>query len=363
MASGTTKPRVEYMAQLDGIRAFAVAGVIIEHWASGLPGMIKRVVGSLNLGGWGVECFFVLSGFLITLILLDLKEQQLSFRSALGHFYMRRVLRIFPAYYAALIGTWLIFPQMQSVLGWHALYLSDIYPAWHGSWPPIGGHFWSLSVEEHFYLFWPLVVLAFPIGTVKRLAIGFGLLGPLSRLAIWYIAGGPHVAIWTVATSAFDLLCFGALLACIKRQFGLAAGSRSMRRLATTGLIALCFYLVVFFFLRTTLLYVVLGRTMIALIFGALVAAAANGFKGPVGSILGNKLVVWLGTISYGLYIFHPFVSEGYGPLVDLIGAKRALFGVYYLRYPLLTALLLLVTSSSYYLLERPVRSLRRHFA
>ena len=171
------------------------------------------------------------------------------------------------------------------------------------------------------------------------------------------------MAIWTIATSAFDLLCLGAFLACIKHQSGLAADSRAMRRLVTAGLIALFLYLLLFFFFRATLPFVAFGRTLTALYFGALVASAANGFKGQLGRILENRFIVWLGTISYGLYIFHPFVPKAYVLLVDFIGANRELFGIFYLRYLLLTALLLLVTSSSYYLLERPVRSFRRYFA
>jgi peptidoglycan/LPS O-acetylase OafA/YrhL len=351
------------MPQLDGIRAFAVGGVILEHWASGYPRPLRQLVGAFDLGGLGVECFFVLSGFLITLILLELKDEQLPFRTALGHFYMRRVLRIFPAYYLALLATSLLFPEMRSVVGWHALYLSNIYPVWHDAWPPIGGHFWSLSVEEQFYLFWPLLVLVSSPAAIKRLAVAGIVLAPLSRLLIWQLEGGTHIAIWTVATGALDLLCFGALLACLRREAVVAPGGRLLRPLMLAGFAALLAYLTLWFVFPATLPFAALARTLTALFFGALVASAANGFSGPVASLLASRPIVWLGLISYGLYIWHPFVPKAYVLAVGALGLDTQLFGVRYVRYPLLALLLLLVTSASYYLLERPIRSLRKHFA
>ena len=352
MAAAAGNPAVPYMPQLDGIRAFAVGAVILEHWASGYPRPLRQLVGAFDLGGLGVECFFVLSGFLITLILLQLKAGALPFGTALGHFYMRRVLRIFPAYYLALLVGLLLFAEMCGVAGWHALYLSNLYPVRHDAWPPIGGHFWSLSVEEQFYVFWPLLVLVSTPAVIRRLAIAGMVLAPLSRLLIWHVEGGPHIAIWTLPTSALDLLCFGAFLACTRRRAGLLPA----------GVVALLAYLALWFLSRDTLAFAVLGRTLTAVFFGALVAAAADGLRGPAGALLAWKPIVWLGMISYGLYIWHPFVPKAYVLAVGTLGLDAQIFGLQYIRLPLLAALLLLVTSGSYYLLERPIRSLRARF-
>jgi len=97
--------------------------------------------------------------------------------------------------------------------------------------------------------------------------------------------------------------------------------------------------------------------------FGTLVACAANGVPGLAGALLASKPLVWLGVISYGLYIWHPFVPKAYAFAVDALGLDSGLFGVRYIRYPLLAGLLLLITSASHYLLERPIRSFRKHFA
>lgn len=351
------------MIHLDGIRAFAVLGVILEHWASGLPRLLSELVQALDLGGLGVQCFFVLSGFLITLILLDSKDQNFSLKTAIGHFYIRRVLRIFPAYYAALLVIAFLLPEMHDAIGWHALYLSNFFPVWHSDWPPIGGHFWSLSVEEQFYLFWPLIVLALPLRKIIFVALACCLLAPLSRTVLWYVMGEGHRAIYTVTTTALDLLCFGAFLACVKHKIGLSADSMHVRRLRLIGLIALLLYVVLYFQFRDTLLFTAIGRTLTALFFGALVVVAANGFQGSGGLLLGNRLIVWIGIISYGLYIFHPFIPQVYLFLLDFLGLERDVFGVYYIRYPLLIILLLLVTSASFYLIERPIRGFRKYFS
>ena len=360
---GKNKSSVGYMVHLDGIRAFAVGGVILEHWGSGLPGALPAIVGSLDLGGLGVECFFVLSGFLITLILLDSKDKNLPFRKALGHFYTRRVLRIFPPYYATLLLTLLIFPQMHEVYAWHALYLSDLYPLWHGTFTPIGGHFWTLSVEEQFYLFWPLLVLVLPIRNIMYLALVLCLFAPLSRLALWYFMGGTNLSMWSFPTTALDLLCFGAFLACMKHQTGLPVDGRFMRGFRIVGLVALLAYGVGYSQFEGTLTFAVLGRTFAALLFGALIVHAAHGFKGSVKWVLGNKTIVWIGTISYGLYIFHPFIPMAYLLVLKSLGLGRDIFGVYYIRYPLMTVTLLGVTAASFYFLERPIRSFRKYFA
>ena len=354
---------VRYMPQLDGLRFFAVGGVIFEHWASGFPGLLRDVVERLDLGGLGVECFFVLSGFLITLILLGLKDGHSSFRTALGHFYMRRVLRIFPAYYLALLVTALLLPEMRGVLGWNAAYLSNLYPVWHGTWPPAGGHFWSLSVEEQFYLFWPLLVLVSPKATVKRLAIGLVLVAPASRWIVWTLAGGSHIANWTVATSALDLLCVGALLACLTYQAPKEFEERLVRVLALVGAVAFVLYAALYMFWRDTPYYIVLARLLTGVFFGALVLSAARGNDGVAGRVLGSKAVVWVGLISYGLYIWHPFIPKAYVLVVHWLGLDAERFGTWYVRFPLLALLLLVVTAASYYLMERPVRGLRRHFA
>src|SRR5262249_40880734 len=147
-----------YMPQLDGLRAVAVLAVVAHHT---LPGPL---VDALNPGAAGVRLFFVLSGFLITGILLGCRESmaQQGAGQALASFYARRFLRIFPLYYFALAVVLLAGVQeARDGAAWHLAYLSNVYGVRQG-WLGSLAHFWSLAVEEQFYLVWPALVLSLP---------------------------------------------------------------------------------------------------------------------------------------------------------------------------------------------------------
>ncbi len=150
----------EHLDQLDTLRAFAVTAVLIRHfWPELQPG--------LDLGARGVHLFFVLSGFLITGILLRsralVEDSGRGTGLAIRRFYIRRFLRIFPIYYLVLAVTWALgFPDVRSGIVWHLAYGSNILFAIENQWPPTTAHLWSLSVEEQFYLIWPLLMLLVP---------------------------------------------------------------------------------------------------------------------------------------------------------------------------------------------------------
>ncbi|MBA2528118.1 MAG: acyltransferase, partial [Pyrinomonadaceae bacterium] len=227
-----------YKPQLDSLRAFAVLVVLIGHFA-GVPSAIQ-----------GVQLFFVLSGFLITSILLDCKSQiegqDASRGFLLREFYIRRFLRIFPPYYALLMGLVLI--QLTSgtrtswgpatsfwqSLGFHATYTSNVWFAFTGRWDPWAtSHFWSLAIEEQFYLFWPLIVLWVPRRSLWLAATLLIALGPVSR---WLMLahGANKIAFGTLTPAYFDFLGLGAFLAIVGAQpraqfvlrlFGITAGA------------------------------------------------------------------------------------------------------------------------------------------
>lgn len=356
---------VGYMPQLDGIRALAAGTVIIEHWWAWLGTPVPYLFDFLGIAYWGVECFFVLSGFLITLILLDIKGKNPPLRSGLWRFYARRALRIFPPYYATIIVGAALMPPMREVIYWHALYLSDVYPLWHaGQWPPAAGHFWSLAVEEQFYLVWPFVVLALPVPMLKRVALGLCVLAPLSRYALWHAVGVEQLIIYTSPTSALDLLGFGAFLACLSSEKKLSKYSAFTERLKVAGFIALLAYPFLFLYLRETVLFAAIDRTLLALVFGAFIAFAANGYDGLLGKTLTSSPLLWLGTVSYGLYIYHPFVPYLYRYFRRVFGLMHSsYFAASYVQLPIMALILFALTAASYYLLERPIRAWRRYFA
>ncbi|MFN7977685.1 MAG: acyltransferase family protein [Vicinamibacterales bacterium] len=159
-----------YAPQLDGLRAVAVAAVAYSHW---LP--------SWQFGvpfGAGVHLFFVLSGFLITRILIGLREAP-SRPAAIGRFFARRALRLFPAFYTVLACAWIAdVPLARATWTWHASYLSNVYIAGLAAWQGHFSHFWSLAVEEQFYLLWPWIVVWMPTRALAPALVITTLAGP-----------------------------------------------------------------------------------------------------------------------------------------------------------------------------------------
>ena len=225
------KPHVHYPV-LDGIRGLAIALVMFQHFFfHNMPGAFvgDKIVFKLADRAWmGVDLFFVLSGFLITGILWDAKSKPNYYRN----FYARRVLRIFPAYYAVLVIFFLILPQFGSApvdaylsdslkdQAWHWTYLSNFKIAMNAEWyqQHIPNVFWSLAVEEQFYFVWPFVVYF-----MGRKAI-LGLCAVLALFALGFrmwVAASPDynwVQSFVLPFSRLDGLVMGAALALLFRS-------------------------------------------------------------------------------------------------------------------------------------------------
>ena len=203
---------------LDGIRGLAIILVLLHHFEGCVPPS-NIVVGSLkatfNFGWAGVDLFFALSGFLITGILLDTREANNYF----GAFYARRVLRIFPLYYfgphshpgscrtqaSAAAGVPLAADQKL-----YFLYLTNWLALWKGKWGPnMLGHFWSLAVEEQFYLIWPLCVWLMVPRKLTKLAISACVIALVVRI-FWVAHTGPDQAIVMATVTRMDSLLCGA---------------------------------------------------------------------------------------------------------------------------------------------------------
>ncbi len=221
------KTTLPYMRQLDGLRAFAVLGVLWTHY---VPQELWLL--GMNLGEFGVRLFFVLSGFLITSLLMDargriLREEQTLF-AALRQFYLRRFLRIFPLFYATLgVAFVLAIPPVRETLAWHTLYLSNIYMAESGTWPRAVAHLWSLAIEEQFYLAWPWVVFVMPLRFLPPAILSLLVIGPMFR-SIGVLAGWNDVANRVLTPAAIDTLGYGCLLAYISH--GKTTDASAVRR-------------------------------------------------------------------------------------------------------------------------------------
>lgn len=289
---------MQYYRQMDGLRALAVCFVLLGH---AIPSVYAYHHPSMAVAG--VRLFFVISGFLITGIILRMKEQ-LGPRQLLLKFFGRRALRIFPPYYLLLLVLWVAdVGSFRETSAWHALYLSNVLAVRQEglTLSPVG-HLWSLSVEEQFYLVWPFLLLLFR----GRGLVGIILLIMASSVGfkMWASLANWHTAPYVMMFSNTETLGAGALLACavhhgrgdwvvrVQRSmpwcFLLFAGLQAVHAFTPLG------------FLRAWL-----ESLTCAGLFAGLVALAYTGSKGWIGRLLELRALRYTGKISYGIYLYH----------------------------------------------------------
>lgn len=362
---------------LDGVRGFAITSVMVHHFAYGATAetLVGRVILHLcELGTQGVDLFFVLSGFLITRILLRTREDPHYFRN----FYARRSLRIFPLYYAYLIfyfGFVLRFTHIDharareasSYQAWIWLYATNILICVRGEYLLSSvNHFWSLAVEEHFYLVWPALVRRFDPRRMLVVCCVASLIAIATRGLIALESWSPYAAnVFTLCR--IDSLAAGALLAVLERTCS------SQFILRVTRVI---FWAVLGLAVVTTMAFndragwpkvaEVFGYSATAIIFACTIAIAVWGPRtNPLSRLFNARFLRWLGTYAYGLYVFHhpiriflqrilPF--EKLGVLVHSYRLGLILHG------SLAGSLSLIVALLSYHLFEKRLLRLKRFF-
>lgn len=304
---------LRYMPQLDALRAVAVGLVLLYHFW-------RPARQSLHFGGIGVRVFFVLSGFLITGILLHARRQvdagAWSTRAALRRFYVRRILRIFPLYYLGLTIAW--FGKVSDAregMSWHVAYLSNLYfflenAAHPGRWGGHVAHFWSLAVEEQFYILWPWAVLFAGWRWLPRIVLAMIAAGPLFRAVVLVATGNDLAPILT--PGCLDSLGLGAYLALTAapelrdhpqiHRIGtpvVAAGALLfVAHQALGGVPAAGVFRIAAFDLG------------VALVAVWLTGRASEGIGGPAGAVLDFPPLRYLGAISYGIYLYHLMLPE-----------------------------------------------------
>jgi peptidoglycan/LPS O-acetylase OafA/YrhL len=354
-----------YIKPLDGLRCLAVTLVVWQHCHSLVP------FGNEGVGIYGVWLFYALSGFLITGILLRerdrMSSRSLTLRRALGTFYTRRVLRIFPAYYLLLLvlGVTALLPGFAQDIAWYGTYLSNWMMAARGAYPPATGHLWSLAVEEQFYLVWPLLLLLLPRRQLPRLLVGAIVLAVIARSLIQLVIANA-VTVATPTISNLDSLGIGALLAWHGHAHPGRSDSRArMLRFALAAGVALILvnlYLS-FFVQRGWRIFNVTEALSAALVSVWLINHAALPEAGIAREVLSWRPIAYVGKISYGLYLYHfPLIyafrnSETLGWVSLRIGATE---GFAFFVVVALTSLAIAALSWRFF--ERPMNSLKRHF-
>jgi peptidoglycan/LPS O-acetylase OafA/YrhL len=354
-----------HMLQLDALRAFAVLAVLTSHFSQGKFYALTRLI---DLGGLGVRLFFVLSGFLITGILLRSKsyceKDGLPVLHAFRQFYTRRILRIFPLFYLVLgLAAVLNIPPVRQTFAWHAAFLTNFYIFLHGFNHPTN-HFWSLAVEEQFYLAWPWVILLVSRRRLCAVILVTIVVGPVFRL--FFGLGTGSYATPYFPLSCLDTLGVGALLALRKDQiadpqsreypFGKAG--------LLLGFVALAVFILLGFIHRGRIIGYAIFDVGAALLAGWVVLRASTGFRGPIGKLLEIKPLIYLGTISYGIYVYHQFIpyvmykTLGLPSIVDLLALPYA----WPLDSLLKGGVTVCVAALSWHYFERPINNLKRYF-
>ena len=328
-----------HIRALDGLRGVAIVLVLFHHmwpfvWST--PGM--TVVTRLHNVGWiGVDLFFVLSGFLISGILMDSRGR----RGYWKNFFIRRSLRIFPLYFLYLAVVFTVLPVILAVGGivdpvladnrytlpWFIVYASNYLHLFND--PVVQGTLglsairgmesglselvvitWSLAVEEQFYLLWPAVVLLFA-PALPRVVLLMCLAALASRIGfILYIEDWGHVTNM-VTLCRMDALAIGALVAWYVRSPNFSERSwRRCTRVATRFVLPLTLAYVLLIGGRSDPLFAGVGYTLAAVGLAGLLALALERRRSLLRRILENRVLMVFGAYSYGLYLYHMLVWE-----------------------------------------------------
>ncbi|OGV64982.1 MAG: hypothetical protein A3K19_16415 [Lentisphaerae bacterium RIFOXYB12_FULL_65_16] len=378
-----------HIPALDGLRGIAIILVLIVHFfheeffvQTGSHLIIGPVLTKLALIGTdGVELFFVLSGFLITGILLDSRDDAHYFRN----FYMRRVLRIFPLYYATLVAIFVVAPlflqfdpaaeRIVRLQVWLWAYLSNLPflgRPWDDSSVFMLGHFWSLCVEEHYYLVWPAIVHIVRPKRLPWVCLGAMVLGVSCRAGYVFLGNdAPWLFRWQSLTH-LDGLALGSLIAVLVRDQTRLDRHGEWFRVALRGCLVLgAAYLALSAVPRawqaTLWPYRIFKETVTAGLCGCVLAVALrNRPCGLLSAVLENPVLRSFGKYSYGLYVIHGVLRPqlwrlfSIERLIRLCGSEIL---AQVLHLCLCTAVCFALAVGSFHLYEAPFLRLKRYFS
>jgi len=375
---------------LDGVRGLAILMVIVFHTMHLRFSESESLVCSQFLGFgtgllWcGVDLFFVLSGYLITGILIDSRGSSRYFIN----FFARRTVRIFPLYYAVLFLLLVVFPWMVSVLdlgnvslrlalaklvenqAYLWFYMQNYLQATERSTLPGLGHFWSLAVEEQFYVVWPFLVYFLSKVRFFWLCAGIVVLLPFVRLGL-YSAGVEGWAIRQWTFTRIDSLVAGSLAAMVIRDpllvllvrpwlslFFWAAFAGIVAGAAIDGVAAGGGFMCTF------------GYSAFGLLFSSWILRLLIEPSGRCSRLLKFPFLAFLGKFSYGLYVFHWPVVHGVRAMVARLTKGETAYAFLFenglllalAEFSVVLAVSTLIAQASWYLWEKPWLSLKRHF-
>lgn len=313
--------------------------------------------------------FLVLTGYLITGSLLRERDRSEARggawkAAALKTYQIRRGLRILAPYYAALALAWIV--RAPDVLGegmaWYVFHLSNIHMAILGKWPEGTNHFWSLAIQQQFYLIWPFVIWFLPRKWLVPAMVLFTAVGPMTRMfhddfLPWF--AWPQVLTW----SAFDYFGVGGLLALAVHR-GMSLESPALRWLAAVGLAG---YLGIFWSHELggrTFGFRPFQQTLLSVALCGFIAAGSVGFSGIVQKVLEHPVLQRVGQVSYGIYLFHNLAPLVTGKLFWFLwnGSFETGIGALF-RVAIFAAVTWGLTMASWRWIEQPLQGVRSKLA
>ena len=368
------QPRVSHdrLPELDGFRAIAILMVFAVHLVYATPikdelaATLHPILRFFVSHGWlGVDLFFILSGLLITGILLDARGSPRFFRN----FYIRRALRIMPLYYACIVVMAFFYRGHGDYFGISTIFLSN-YAYGLGILTPNGpGVFWSLAVEEHFYLLWPLIVFRSSEKSLAIVCIVIVAATPILRGIAAYIGMEPEMAIYEYSQFRFDGLALGALLAIWIR-------SGIFNRRGAFWLTGLLMSIVAIMTVvgrkygilePKTIVSTALRYTQAQFMFAAALVLALAYRQTALTKPLRSKFLKFIAGVSFCVYLVHLAIMNAYEYIVARLAVDElALFGPFgtlALRTFVIGAATLMVAVLSKKYLEEPFLALKERIA
>lgn len=359
--NGTTMTK-SYYPSLDGLRGIAIILVVCHHNFD--------FTSLFNFGWVAVDLFFVLSGFLITDILLQTRQN----KNFLLNFYIRRMLRIFPLYYLVVLFFFLAVPFISQLHDQYNYYHDKQEMAWFHllNWQYIFNlrpnnnllfnHFWSLSLEEQYYLTWPFVILLCKnLRRLARIMYIVIVICIVARIATWFYWGNGYTWFCFQYMSRFDGLCIGSLLAIWRMNDRSTATLKFSRFACLMFVLHLSVLLISKTILKGLPHFVFFGYTTISIVFGAIILFAIGRTTALSKVMLQNRVLTYFGKISYGLYVFHwpIFIIFKLFLFEQLIAAGINNFTCWLLISTSAFATAILVSTLSYTFFEKRILALK----